>query len=203
MLINLRYNEDQLILQIAEGNENAFRQFFNHYYNRIFSVAFAFTKSAELAEEMVQDVFLKIWLKREGLPQVKKIEAYLFITARNHLYNELRKKIHDVTFVECVGEYFTESALSPENQLLYKDSLRLVNTAVEKLPLQQRAVFELSRNEGLNHDKIAQQLGISKLTVKSHLTKALQFIRQYLLRHSDTFLLLIFFAEKKIFKNIF
>ena len=174
------HNENELLLQAAEGSKNAFRQLFEHYWDKIFSVAFVFTKSTLLSEEIVQDVFLKIWLKRDQLSAIKKFDAYLFIIARNHIYNELRKKSRETPFVTDLQSYFVETSGLPEQSLILKETTHIVEKAVKLLPGQQRAVFELSRNEGLEYAQIADRLGISKLTVRSHMKKALQFIRQYL-----------------------
>jgi RNA polymerase sigma-70 factor (family 1) len=196
----LRYNERELIMQVSEGNQKAFRQLFDHHWDNIFSVALAFTKSTELSEELVQDVFLKIWLKRAILPSIEKFDAYLFIIARNHIYNELRKKIVHQPFVEQLQQCFQESSALPEQQLLLKETKQLIDKAVTKLPTQQRTVFELSRNEGLDNNKIAEKLGISKLTVKSHMTKALKFIRSYYQMNTEGLLLVIIIFKSYILK---
>jgi RNA polymerase sigma-70 factor (ECF subfamily) len=178
-------NERELLLRIAEGNEHAFRKLFDHYWDNVYSVAFVLTKSSVLSEEIVQDVFLKIWLKRDQLVSVTKFEGYLFIVARNHIYNELRKKTMERPFVEHLDQYFLETSALPGQEMMLKETKQMIDRAVKQLPPQQRAVFELSRNEGLDHAKIADKLGISRLTVKSHMTKALQSIRQYLQTHTD------------------
>ncbi len=176
-------NENELLLLVAEGDERAFRQLFDHYWNKIYSVTLTLTKSAALSEEIVQDVFLKIWLKREQLPSVEKFDAFLFTVARNHIYNELRRKTMEQPFVEHLEQHFLESSALPEQVMLVKETKLLIDKAVQQLPEQQRAVFELSRNEGLDYNAIAEQLGISRSTVKNHMTKALQFLRQYLNTH--------------------
>lgn len=188
-------NVNELKSKVAKGDEKAFRQLYDHFWGKIYSVAFTLTKSVELSEEIVQDVFLKIWLKKEQLPPIAKFDAYLFIVARNHIYNELRKKTYDQHFVEHLEQYFLESAVSPEQEMLLKETNQLINKALEQLPTRQREVYQLSRNEGFDNSTIAQKLGISKLTVKSHMTKALQFIRHYLQPYPDK-LLLLFFIEK-------
>ena len=176
-------NENELLLQVAEGDERAFRQLFDHYWNKIYSVALTLTKSIALSEEIVQDVFLKIWLKREQLPSVERFDSFLFTVAKNHIYNELRKKTIEQPFVEHLEQHFLESSALPEQMMLLKETKQLIDKAVQQLPDQQRAVFELSRNEGLDYNAIADQLGISRSTVKNHMTKALQFLRQYLNAH--------------------
>src|SRR5690349_21151502 len=80
-----------LLHQVADGDEAAFRQLFEIYADRIYGVAFTYTKSAHLSEEIVQDVFVKLWLKRTALPDISKIADYIFIIARNRIINELRR----------------------------------------------------------------------------------------------------------------
>lgn len=184
-------NENLLLLETAEGNEKAFRCLFDHYWRKIYSVAFVLTKSSILSEEIVQDVFLKIWLKREQLPSIQKFDSFLFTIARNHIYNMLRNKTTELPFIEQLEQCFVETSGLPEQELFLKETKQMIMKAVEQLPPQQRTVFELSRNDGLDHAKIAERLAISKLTVKSHMTKALQSIRTYLQGHQDGLLLVL------------
>lgn len=177
-------NEKELLLLVAEGDEKAFRQLFNHYWDKIYSVAFTLTKSSVLSEEIVLDVFLKLWLKRERLASVEKLDAYLFTIAKNHIYNELRKKIAEQPFVECLEQHFVECFAVPDKIMQLKETKLLIDKAVGQLPQQQRTVYEMSRIEGLDYATIAKKLGISRSTVKNHMTKALQFFRHYL--HSNT-----------------
>ena len=178
------YDETTLLLNTARGDEGAFRQLFDAHWDKIYSVAFTFSKSAVIAEEMVQDIFVKIWVNRTQLGTIKKFGDYLFIVARNHILSVLRKKIMEEPFTDHLRDYFKETCHLPDQQLLYKETEALVLKAVEKLPPQQQLVYSLSRQQGLSLDEIATTLSISKNTVKSHLSKALQFIRQYLQTHS-------------------
>lgn len=180
-----QYEEPTLLLKIAEGDEFAFRHLFEQYWDNIYGVAFTFTKSPVIAEEMVQDVFVKIWINREQLPQVKKFSDYLFIIARNHIFSVLRKKIYEEPFSDHLKEYFREASNLPDQQLLYRETEHLVQEAVAQLPPQQKLIYSLSRKDGLNQDEIANRLNISKNTVKSHMSKALQFIRNYLQMHTE------------------
>lgn len=181
-------NENQLLKEISLGNEKSFRVLFDYYWKSIYGVAYSLTKSTELSEEIVQDVFLKIWMNREKLIAIEKIDGYLFMVARNHIYNLLRKKIMEGPWVAQLEQHFLETSSLPEEQLLLKETTQAIKAAVELLPQQQRTVFELSRYEGLDHATIAAHLGISKLTVKSHMTKALQSIRLHLQSHTDAIL---------------
>jgi RNA polymerase sigma-70 factor (ECF subfamily) len=179
------YDESSLLSAIAEGDEVAFRQLFDQHWDNIYGVAFAFTKSPVIAEEMAQDVFVKIWLRREELPQVRKFSDYLFIIARNHILSTLRKKIQETSFPDHLLNYFQETGNTPEDQLMLRETEHLLHKAIEQLPPQQHLIYCLSREQGLNQEEIAARLDISKNTVKSHMSKALQFIRNYLRMHAE------------------
>jgi RNA polymerase sigma-70 factor (ECF subfamily) len=195
------HNENELLLQVAAGNERAFQVLFDHYWENIYAVSLAFTKSAELSEEIVQDVFIKIWLKRDQLSTVNKFDGYLFTVARNHIYNTLRKKVPEQPFFDHMAGYFVDTAAVPGEEMIMEETKQLIDKAVHQLPAQQRAVFELSRYQGLDHAAIGKELGISKLTVKSHLTKALKSVRENYLKYPDGLLYIACFS--KIFHKYF
>jgi RNA polymerase sigma-70 factor (ECF subfamily) len=134
---------------------------------------------------MVQDIFLKIWLHRDQLPRIQKFNDYLFIIARNHILSLLRKKVNEQPFSDHLVEYFQERNNNPEDLLMYRETEYLVQKAIELLPPQQHAVYCLSREQGLNQEEIAARLNITVHTVKSHMNKALQFIRNYLYMHAE------------------
>lgn len=179
------YDEPTLLLKTANGDESAFKRLFESHWDNIYGVALAFTKSTVIAEEMVQDVFIKVWTKRQNLSEVKKFNDYLFIIARNHIFTTLRKKIYEEPFSDHLKNYFKEASNLPDQQLLYRETEHLIQEAINHLPPQQQLIYCLSRKDGLNQDEIAQKLNISKNTVKSHMSKALQFIRNYLQTHTE------------------
>ncbi len=181
-----KYDETALLEEVAKGDEKSFRQLFDQYWDTVYNTSFAFTKSSALAEELTQDIFLKIWMQREKLSGIEKFKDYLFIIARNHIFNELRKKVHEQSFADHLFNYFEETANTPEQQFLLRETEQLINEAVKQLPSQQQLIYCLSRQQGLCHQEIADKLHISTNTVKSHINKALQFIRNYLQSHSET-----------------
>lgn len=169
-----------IIKSIAAGDELSFRAFFDFYWDHIYSVAFVFTKSEQLSEEIVQEVFVKVWLKREQLAAVVDMESWLFIIARNHIFNVLQKKVKEDAFLKNLDGYFSIINGSPEDLLFKKEAEALVNNAITKLPKQQQLIYSLSRIAGLSQEEIATKLNISKNTVKSHMNKALNSIRIYI-----------------------
>lgn len=190
---NKPYEENELLLLIATGDELAFRQLYNHYWEKLYSVAFVLTKSVVLSEEIVQDVFVKLWIKREELPSITSFDGYLFIMTRNHIYNTLRKIASAQPLEKHLEQEFGMTMAPTEQPLLTKELEQLIQLALRHLPNKQRTVFELSRMEGMNQAAIAERMGISKLTVKSHMNRALQFIRNYLNTYRGDLLLLSFF----------
>ncbi len=188
MLLITGLNLKAVLAGVAKGDHRSFGLLFNHYWAQVYGVAKAFTKSDQLSEEIAQDIFLKIWSAREELPRIQNFDDYLFIISRNHILNQLRKKVKEIPFTEFLLQYAADLEPAPDALLLGKQAVELVDRAVGQLPVQQRRVYKLSRENGLSHEAIAASLQISKKTVRSHIYQALHSIRAYLLKHSAVLL---------------
>lgn len=177
-------NEKILLRQIAENDEKAFALIIDGYWNNIFSQALAYLKSKDHAQDIVQDVFLKVWEKRSTLPAIERFDSFLFILARNQIISELRKKlaspINDFIIENC-----RELAYSPDEELSAKQFQELINRSIDLLPPQQKTAFLLSRNEGLTYEEIAVKMQLSRETVKKHIFRALNFLRTQLKTHAE------------------
>lgn len=184
------HNEKELIRLIAGDDEIAFRQLFERYSDNIYGVAMAYTKSADAAEEIVQDVFVKIWMNRNKLLQVERFDDYLFIVARNYILNYLRNNKKNKQFTTQLFDHFGEHAITPEDEFLVKESQKLIEQAVAALPPQQQMVYELRRRQDLSLEDIASQMNISRNTARNHLNQALKQIKEYLRTHSGDALFL-------------
>jgi RNA polymerase sigma-70 factor (ECF subfamily) len=185
------YDEAAILAQIAEGNEKAFEQLFEKYSDNIYGVAFNYTKSAEVAEEVTQDVFVKLWFKRKSLATLQSLENYLFIIARNHIINIFNRNKKDKNFIEHILHHFEENNATPEDILLFKESQELIAQAIATLPHQQQMVYEFRRIQGLSLEEVAVKMEISRNTARNHLNRALQNIRQFLKDHSTRLVLFI------------
>jgi RNA polymerase sigma-70 factor (ECF subfamily) len=190
---NLADTDKILFEQTAQGDHAAFGMLMEKYWNLLYSQALAYLKDAFKAEDLVQEVFLAIWKDRQKLSSVDSPEDYLFIIARNKIFNEARKRIM-LPLLDTLGKYYAEEH-GPDQQLDAREANALLQSAINQLPPQRKRVFELSRNEGLTYEAIAGQLGISRETVKVQMVKALSFLRRAIRHH----ILLIIGVLFKIF----
>lgn len=174
------YNDAELFRQIAAGDETAFQQFYNHHWNKIYSLALAYLKSIQLAEDTVQETFLKLWAKRESLTQVEKPDAFIYIMGRNEVINALKKKVNMLGIEDRADDPLPDDLLDPQQAFDLKQLNQKISTAIDSLPSQQKLILRLSREEGLRHEQIAQRLGIEKVTVKNHIVRALHTLRREL-----------------------
>lgn len=172
------FDDLQLLKLLQEEDELAFAEIYNRYWKRIYTMALTYLKSPEAAQDAVQDVFVKLWTGKESLSQVRNFKSYFFASARNLLISNLRNKVLHIYLDDEEG--VAEEAFLPERQLSYKESVNLLHNAVELLPPQQKRAYQLSRNDGMSYEQIAEEMEISRLTVRTHISKAIQFIRQYL-----------------------
>ncbi len=183
------HDEKQLLLQIAEGDQAAFAALFDRYHHALGVFIFGITKSKEVAEEIVLDVFLKIWMTREVLGEVKNFKAYLFTVSRNAAISALRKIISDRTRnKEWNNNQLALVAEEPDNKEQY---LSIIDEAINQLSPQRKKIYVLSREQGLKYEEIAKQLGISRLTVRAHIQQAVSSILEYVKPRISNDLLLV------------
>lgn len=187
----LSYDEQQVLRQVAAGDESAYEVLYNRYWDHIYSTALQFTKSPELAEDLAQDVFARVWVKKEKLAEVEKFHNYLFIMARNIIYDKLRKVVYSGEYDEHFINYFSDSDITPDNRLELKELEDIIEAGIQSLPPQQQKAFRLSRFRGLSHEQIAEEMGISRLSVKNHIVRAMYNLRNYLDGHTDSLAVVI------------
>jgi len=185
------YLEKELLQRLSAGDKQAFTVLFETYWNNIYSVALVLTKSPQVAEDTVQEIFLKVWNKREELVSVDRFDNYLFIMARNHIFSEFRRLKVRQEHISLLQAHFEAPLHTPEDQMLYKESTELIAKAVAQLAPQQQQVYRLSREQGLTHEAIAATLGISVHTVRNHMIRAIKGIRTYLMEHDSSLLLTV------------
>ena len=180
---NHPYRPNEVLLKLTEGHESAFKQIYDRYWLGIYKTVKRYTKSQEVAEDIVQEIFTTLWNNRTHFTEVINIEYYLITMAKNLTYKTLRK----MAFEKEVRNHWSEEGLRKENvesdAVLDQQYAQLIQHAVGLLPSQQKQIFQMAKVEGLSHKDIATQLKISHLTVKTHMAKALRTIRHYLQPH--------------------
>ena len=182
------YNEKELLELISEGDESAFAKLFAHYRNWIYSITFKLTRSNVIAEEIVQDVFLKIWLKRTTLNAIQNFNAYLFIVTRNNTYNVLKGIAHNYNFKLLSDNDQSLADNDTSDLLMEKEYNSLLQDAIDLLPNQQKQVYHLIKDQRLKRVEVANQLRIQPETVKFHLTQAMKNIRAFCMLHLGSFI---------------
>jgi len=185
------HNEKALLERVAQGDESAFRIVFDHYHDAIYAFALKVTRHGSIAEEIVQDVFMKIWINRTGLPAVRQLTDFLYIIARNHTFNSLRRLARERKLQFNTTDNLEIPGASAEATILQRDYDRLLLQAIDRLSPQQKLVYTLGRQQGLTREEIAAQLQISPETVKVHMAQALKTLRAWFKDHTNALLALI------------
>lgn len=172
-------------MRLITGDEAAFRAIFDLYRDRLFCYCLKFTKSREAAEEIVQDVFIKVWENRQAVNPDLSFKAYLYQITKNLAFNFLKKAAGEVSFKRKVLLYLEVAHNQPEEACILQDYEQLAEKAIQMLPPQRQLIFRMSRREGMSHEEIAAILGISKNTVKVQIVKASKTLRDFFQLHTD------------------
>lgn len=183
--------ESRDIKRLREGDEAAFRLVYDEFSERVYGLAFRFLKDAEQSEEIVQEVFLNLWLSREKLDVNGNMWLYLYVIGKRLCLNVLREVHRSDDLFKRLLVNIKEANNSTEEKIIAADIERLADEIVSRLPKQQQLIFRLSRTEGLSHQQIAQKLHISPNTVKNHIVEALKTLRAHL-KYSDLIYFIIF-----------
>ncbi|MEO6187694.1 MAG: sigma-70 family RNA polymerase sigma factor [Ginsengibacter sp.] len=189
MVQDVIYNESELLIKVASGEQKAFTLLVDYYWNSVYSHALAYSKSVTRAQEITQDVFLKVWHKREALRDVRDFKSFLFILGKHHIISSMRKKLESLTDEDLLET--REDIHIPDKQLEYKETWNRVLEGIEKLPAARKVIFKKSRLEGLSYEEIAESSHISKNTVKEHIVLSLNFLRTYIYFNKDYPIILI------------
>jgi RNA polymerase sigma-70 factor (family 1) len=176
--------ENELLQRVAGGDEHAFSELFYTHHQHLGAHIYRLTGSAELAEEVVQDIFLKIWLNRENLAAVQNFGAYLFVISKNHALNSLRKLAKERLHQKHIEENALALVQEDDHSVL-EVYYTLLDQAIDHLPPQQQKVYLLSRHKKLKYDEIASQMGLSRETVKKYLQSSTQSITNFVQSNMD------------------
>ena len=167
-----------LLLKVSRGEVRAFREMVDHYWWPVYNNVLTLTKNTATAEELTQDIFLKLWEKRQQLAEVRDFMSFVFVVGRNQVLSAMKKKILGTE--PHLPEDLAETNHLPELSLEYKETWSAVLRAIDSMPAKQQQVFRMSRIEGLSNNEIVEQTGLSLSAVKWHIVAGLNTLRIFL-----------------------
>ncbi|MEQ9443207.1 MAG: RNA polymerase sigma-70 factor [Cyclobacteriaceae bacterium] len=189
----------QFIKRLKKGDRKAFEALFNDKHQQVYAYCLTLVKSGMEAEEIMLDVFLTVWKKRAQIKPDLSLNALLFKITKDLSFNYLKKAAREYNFRKVLQEQSTHPVgNATEAQIFSEEYDQLADRAINKLPPKRKIIFTMSRQMGMSYEDIAQQLGISKNTVKVQLVKASKFLKEYVATHADIsfFLLLSLFFQR-------
>ncbi|MCF0072760.1 RNA polymerase sigma-70 factor [Dyadobacter sp. CY261] len=181
-------SDKYLVLSASQGSQAAFVALFYRYKSKLYGYTLRLTGSEMLAEDIVQDVFMKLWADHISLASIDNFDSYLFRMSKNHVLNHFKRVAHETAIVSEMFRNGEPGNNNVHEMLAAREVEQVLRSVVDTLPPQQRAVYRLSREEEKSHEEIADLLKISPNTVKNHIVQAMATIRTQLRRHADSLL---------------
>ena len=182
--------EKTLLQKIAEGDEQSFRVIYDHYRPNIYKYALRLTESEIAAEEILQEIFIKVWLKRSSLAELDLFSYWLFRVSRNTIFDSFRKLERQKAGTAKLAVITPASVNDADTWLLDKENEVWLRDALDRLTPSQKQVYLLSRQQGMKPEEIAEELKISVGTAKKHLVNSLQGLRAYIEKHNAIMLII-------------
>ena len=184
-------DEKELLVQLRNGNEEAFEKIYKLYSTRLYGNLLKLVKSETEAQEILQDVFLKIWENRQNIDLEKSFRSYLFKIAENKVVDFFRKAARDKKREAQLISLATNEYVQVQEMMQSDEKSAILQKAIDSLPPQRQQVFRLCKLEGKSYKEVSEQLGISVSTISDHIVKATKSIRSYF-ENNDQALLSLF-----------
>jgi len=159
-----------------QSDEQAYEELFHHFYPSLYQFALSFVKTGQLAEEVVSDVFIRIWQKRAALARIHDLKLYLFICTKNTSLNYLRQQKKDAVLPDDYRVQLRSVYFDPEQLLITAEMINRIQEAINQLPPRCQLIFKLIKDDGLKYKEVAELLHLSLKTVENQMTVALRKI---------------------------
>lgn len=184
-MIKTNSQDYELLQQLIEGDAQAFKDIYELYQDKIFAFAYKLTKQKDVADDMVQEIFIKLWEKRDQVKVELNFGAYLKKMTQNHIFNYLKKTSLDRKLQQTLKQKLEALQNSNADELMEKELQKVYSEAIETLSPQKKLIYNLSRTGDLSYEEIATQLRISRNTVRNQMVDAIRTIREYVTRNTD------------------
>ena len=185
--------DNELIVKLQKGDVEAFDLAYEKYARLLYEFSYKYLKSTDETEELVQNVFLKVWENHKNLRKDASFKAYLFRIAYNEICNIFRRRTHLQKYLGVQRSERSEASVETEQEIDYNSVVEQIALLIAKLPERHRTIFMVSRQEGKPHKEIANDFGISTGTVDNYISESLKFIRSNL--QNKNFAALMLFTE--------
>ncbi|MHA7110037.1 RNA polymerase sigma-70 factor [Sunxiuqinia elliptica] len=171
------FNQDRILKELAKSNKQALEELFNYYYPRLYNFSKSFLKLEDGIDDVLQEVFLKIWHNRAEIKRSESFNSYIFTITRNLLLNELRSRLNNQKLRDRILEASVAEEFLSMGNVEYDELKEKVEEIINELPQKQREIFRMSRIEGLSHKEIAEKKSISTKTVEYHIGQSISMIK--------------------------
>lgn len=186
--------DQKLIQAIKAGDQHAFELVYEQYYRLVFYLALKMLKKEDLAEDAVQDIFIRFWRYRANLKEEGSVKSFLMTISKNHLLNEIRNHKNQIVKHLLLQEKQEQTKNETENTLYYKELHGIVQKGMDGLSKRKKEIFDLKVLQGYSNQEIAEKLSISPNTVKFQLCQAKKSVRNYVQNYIGTLIgLLLWF----------
>ena len=195
---SITYQEQELLSQLRKGSTKAFTQLYQQYSEPLYYNILALVKDELIAEELLQDIFVRIWRKKESILIEKNISGYLFRVSRNRVYDFFKSLTREQELYNRIRATATEQYTHVEEAIFTKENADLLEKAIETLSPKRRQAFQVCKMEGYSYKEASELMGVSISTLKDHMAKAREAIREYISNNGEMILgicLVIFWGK--------